>query len=374
MKPFLRSVALLAAVGLFGGCKSDPAGVSPSDTPLKIVPNPAVVTVAQGASKIVTIQVVDSNGNALPATVSAAASTADITVTPDTGFQPVFGPDNVAHANTVNDQYRINVTGNNLAATTITVTSGDLTQTIPVIVTPTELAATLSTTTPALGEPITITAPAGLTFSPFSSNVKITKSTTDTTQVGFVQSSNGTTLTFMPILGEADQGFAVRGIIPSYAPSLNLNLDVPTTFTVGDATTTVKLPGTDALATAPELPVLAKDQIFLMYDKPPFGYTGCAASLGDNCNVYKITVATETKFHVTLNWDNTSDLGAYFLDSNGDLNTSVGFADAAGAPTPGPEEGDIDLPPGTWYMAVLRFTYAGSTADPSYYSVQLTGQ
>jgi hypothetical protein len=371
MKPFLRSVALLAAVGLFGGCKSDPAGVSPSDSPLKIVPNPAVVTVAQGASKIVTIQVVDSNGNALPATVSAAAASADITVAPDTGFQPVFGPDNVAHANTVNDQYRVSVTGNNLAASTITVTSGNLTYTIPVIVTPTELAATLSNATPALGEIVTVTAPAGLTF---AASPKITKSTSDTTQIGFVRSSSGNTLTFVPLIGTADQGFAVRGVIPAYAPSLNLNLDVPTHITVGDATTTVKLAGTDALATAPELPVLAKDQIFLMYDKPPFGYAGCVGFLGDNCNVYKITVTAETKFHVTLNWDNTSDLGAYFLDASGNLDTSVGFADAAGAPTPGPEDGDITLPAGTWYMAVLRFTYAGSTTDPGYYSVQLTGQ
>ena len=367
MKRYLRGVALLAAVGLFAGCKSDPAGVTPSDTPLKIVASPAVVTVPQGSSKIVTIQVVDSNGTALPAQVSAAAASADITVVPDTGYQPVFGPDNIAHANTINAQYRVNVTGNNLAATTISVTSGSLTYTIPVIVTPTELAATLSSATPALGEAVTLTAPAGLTF---AANPTITKSSSDTTQIGFVISSTGTTLTFMPLIG-TDTKFAVRGVIPSYAPSLNLNLDVPTQLTVGDPSTIVKIAGTDALATAPEIAIPATGQTFLMYDKPPFGYAACAAYLGDACNLYKITVATETTFHLTLNWDNTSDLGAYFLDSNGVLDTSVGFADAAGAPTPGPEESDITLPAGTWYMAVLRFTYTGSTTDPSYYSVQI---
>jgi hypothetical protein len=320
-----------------------------------------VVTVAQGASKIVTIQVVDSNGNALPATVTAAATTADITVTPDTGFQPVFGPDNVAHANTVNDQYRVSVTGNNLAATTITVTSGGLTQTIPVIVTPTELAATQAND---LGL-ITLTAPQGLTFGDVA-NVTITKSTTDTATVGGVVSSSGNTLTFLPLEGLTDQSFAVRGVIPSYAPSLLLNLNATTTLTTGT--------NSADLSTAPTLPVPASGTSYTIYGLPPFSYAGCAGSLGDNCDVYKITVTAPTTFHVTLNWDNTSDLGVYFLDSNGNLDTSVGFADAAGAPTPGPEEGDITLPAGTWYMGVLRFTYAGSTSDPTYYSVTLTGQ
>jgi hypothetical protein len=336
-----------------------------------------VVTVAQGASKIVTIQVVDSNGNALPATVSAAATSADITVTPDTGFQPVFGADNVAHANTVNDQYRVSVTGNNLAASTITVTSGDLTYTIPVIVTPTELAATLSTATPAFGEPITLTAPAGLTFSAFDANVKITKSISDTAQVGFVQSSDGTTLTFMPIAGEADQGFAVRGVVPAYAPSLNLNLNVPTHFTVGDVSTAVKLTGTDDIATAPTLPSLAKDQIYLLYDKPPFGWAGCTGDLGDNCNVYKVvTTVAGTKVHVDLDWDNTSDLGVYVLDATGNtVLFSAGNADGNGTGgSAHPEAGDLTFAtPGTYYIGVLRFTYPGSTVDPTYYSLRLTG-
>lgn len=377
MKRYLRGVALLAAVGLFAGCKSDPAGVTPSDAPLKIVASPAVVTVAQGASKVVTIQVVDSNGTALPAQVSAAAASADITVVPDTAFQPVFGSDNVAHANTINAQYRVNVTGNNLAASTITVTSGALTYSIPVIVTPTELAATLSSSTPALGEPITLTAPAGLTFAPFSAKPRITKSTTDTTQVGFVQSSNGTTLTFMPVLGQADQAFAVRGVIPAYAPSLNLSLDVPTHYTVGDATTTVKLAGTEDIATAPTIPPLAKDQVYLIYDKPPFGWAGCTGDLGDNCNVYKIvTTVADTKVHVELDWDNTSDLGVYVLDETGAaVIGSAGFADANGTGgSAHPEAADLTFAtPGTYYLGVLRFTYAGSTVDPTYYSLKVSG-
>ena len=372
MKPVLRSMALLAAVGIFG-CKSDPSGVTPDETPVKIVANPAVLTVAQGASKTVTIAVVDSNGNAIPAEITAVAGSADITVEPDTSAELVYGPDGVPHANTSTRQTRFKVTANNLNAATITVTSGGLTTTLPVVVTPTQLAATLSSTTPALGEPITVTAPAGLTFAP---GATITKSTTDTTTVGIVNSVSGNTLTFVPFIGTADQGFAVRGVIPSYAPTLLVNLDVPATITVGDATTVTKIAGTDALATAPEVPAPAAGQHYLLFDKPPFGYAGagCTGPLGDPCNVYKITVATETTFHVTLNWDNTSDLGVYFLDSNGALNTGVGSADAAGAPTHGPEEGDVTLPAGTWYMAVLRFTYAGSTADPTYYSVQLDGQ
>ena len=134
MKPVLRSMALLAAVGIFG-CKSDPSGVTPDDTPVKIVANPAVLTVAQGASKTVTIAVVDSNGNALPAEITATAGSGDITVVQDTSAELVYGPDGVPHANTSTRETRITVTGVNVNSATITVTSGDLTTTLPVVVT-----------------------------------------------------------------------------------------------------------------------------------------------------------------------------------------------------------------------------------------------
>ncbi len=134
MKPVLRSLALLAAVGVFG-CKSDPSGVTPDDTPVKIVANPAVLTVAQGATKTVTIAVVDSNGNAIPAEISATAGSGDITVTPDTSAELVYGPDGVPHANTSTRETRFTVTGVDVNSTTITVTSGDLTTTLPVVVT-----------------------------------------------------------------------------------------------------------------------------------------------------------------------------------------------------------------------------------------------
>jgi Bacterial pre-peptidase C-terminal domain len=359
MKPVLRSMALLAAVGIFG-CKSDPSGVTPDDTPVKIVANPAVLTVAQGASKTVTIAVVDSNGNAIPAEITAVAGSADITVVPDTSAELVYGPDGVPHTNTSTRAARFTVTANNLNAATITVTSGALTTTLPVVVTPTALAAVQATNEGL----ITLTAPAGLTFAE-ASKVTITKSTTDTATLGSVLSTDGSTLTFLPLEGLTDQPFAVRGVIPSYAPTLLVNLDATTTLTTGT--------NSADLTTAPALPVPASGQSYTIVGVPPFEWAGCVGDLGDNCDVYKITVTAPTTFHVTLNWDNTSDLGIYFFDSSGNLDTSVGAADAAGAPTPGPEEGDITLPAGTWYMGVLRFTYAGSTSDPNYYTVTLTG-
>jgi hypothetical protein len=325
-----------------------------------------VVTVAQGASKIVTIQVVDSNGNALPATVSAAAASADITVTPDTGFQPVFGADNVAHANTVNDQYRVSVTGNNLAASTITVTSGSLTYTIPVIVTPTELSVTPSAVSE-LGL-ITLTAPAGLTFGD-PANVTITKSATDTATVGFAIASTGSTLSFLPFQGLTDQAFAVRGVIPSYAPSLLLSLNATSKLTT-------TAPNSD-ITTAPTLPIPATGASYTVYGIPPFGWSGCAGDLGDNCNVYKVvTTVANTKIHVELDWDNGSDLGLYVLDATGmSVIGSAGFADQHGIdPGAHPEAADLTFAtPGTYYLGVLRFTYTGSEDDPSFYKFTVTG-
>jgi hypothetical protein len=369
-------MALLAAVGIFG-CKSDPSGVTPDNSPAKIVANPAVLTVAQGASKTVTIAVVDSNGNAIPAEITAAAGSADITVTPDTSEELVYGPDGVPHANTSTRSTRFTVTGAGLNATTITVTAGSLTTTLPVVVTPTELAATLSSTSPALGAPVVVTAPAGLTF---ASNATVTRSTSDTNQVGFVTSTNGGTLTFVPFVGTADQPFAVRGVIPSYAPTLLVNLDVPSSnLTVGDATTLTKISGTDALGTAPELAMPGPGLTQFFYDKGPFGFAGCATAtasfgaLGAPCTLYKIVVTDAgTVLHATVNWPSNEDLGLYVLDETGTqaLDSDIGSADAHGGGAAGhPETGDLTFDtPGTYYIAIVNF----SGTDPLYFSVQLT--
>jgi len=119
------------------------------------------------------------------------------------------------------------------------------------------------------------------------------------------------------------------------------------------------------------IPAAGVDTTFI--DAPPFGFGGgCVSDLGDNCNVYKITVAAPTTFHLRLDYDNTSDMGAYFLNSTGTaVDGSVGFADANGVAA-GPEEADITLQAGTYYLAVLRFTY--DATDPGYYQVTLTGQ
>jgi hypothetical protein len=93
--------------------------------------------------------------------------------------------------------------------------------------------------------------------------------------------------------------------------------------------------------------------------------------------VYKVVTTTANqKVNVTLNWNNTSDLGLYVLNSAGAFLSAAGNADAGGTGAGGhPETATLTFATaGTYYLAILRFTYAGSTVDPTWYSLQTIGQ
>jgi hypothetical protein len=152
------AVAVLSAVS---GCASG----DPTDnegTPTAIVSDPDVVFVNQGESEPVVVTVVDEDGQALEAEFTLSNVGAGITVTPDPDFLPVTG------GNPLRRQARFFVQGDQLTAATFRVEALGLTKDIQVTSVPPSLAATFSNAAPALGDTITITAPAGTFFSPTS--------------------------------------------------------------------------------------------------------------------------------------------------------------------------------------------------------------
>ena len=364
MKQWTRLMVLLAVPALVWGCKSDPTVPDTAGVAAKLVASPQTLFVPQGDSAAVSVTVTDVVGNPVPGTFSnGAPGDAGFTVRQDTTQGLIYDASGNLVQKSSPTSVRYIVAANALAASTFTVTSGDLSTTIHVTSVPNDLAATLTAGTSGVANVVTITPPAGLTFSP---TARVTASATDsTTFIGNILSQTATEIVFNPIPGF--QGpITVRGVVPAYAPTLNLNL------TTTAEVTGLKIPGTDALATAPVLAIPAAGVITTFVDAPPFGYSGCTGDLGDNCNIYKITVAAPTSFHIKLDYDNESDMGAYFLDATGTaVDGSVGFADAAGVAA-GPEESDITLQAGTYYLAVLRFTY--DATDPAWYQVTLTGQ
>jgi hypothetical protein len=234
---------------------------------------------------------------------------------------------------------------------------------------PASLPVTASSTTPAGGTDATLTAGAGFAFAP-SATVTIG----GTPQITKSLSADSTVLTFAVTPGSTGAVKVTGGVTFDFPlPAL------PTAVSITAAAPVItKIAGTDALATAPTLnvsPGVATGFI----DAPPFGYTGCAtiSQLGDKCDLYKIvTTADNQKFSVTLTWNNTSDLGLYVLTSAGAFLSAAGNADAGGTGAGGhPETATLTFAtPGTYYLAILRFTYTGSTVDPTWYSLQIVGQ
>jgi hypothetical protein len=158
----------LFALLLVAGCSSDPTsdlrnGVSRVDAA------PSQLFVELGATKTVDITAVDDQGNQISSAYEVTNVGSGITVVRDSSFLPVFINDSTLAVPPEAPVFRYIVTGTAYSTTSFTVGAGGKTVQVPVQVIPQAgIAVTFSSTTPALGDTITITAPAGTTFAPTS--------------------------------------------------------------------------------------------------------------------------------------------------------------------------------------------------------------
>ncbi|MEP7226675.1 MAG: hypothetical protein ABI785_04895 [Gemmatimonadales bacterium] len=194
--------------------------------PERLSADPASLFIDQGATQQITVRAVDAQGNELAAPVTniAVSPAGLVDVSIDSTY--LAGTDTVAPGVIQSTRTRISVVGVARAAGTITVTAAGLTLDIPVRVLPvgTAFDATFSNQAPALGELVTLTAPAGFSF---------TDSSAITVTVGpapIVTGAAGGTLTFLPGPNTAGKA-TVTNVVPSYAPALSL--DFTTVDTIG---------------------------------------------------------------------------------------------------------------------------------------------
>jgi len=172
--------------GMIGAlaCSGDPTGNE--STPTDITANPEVVFVTQGQSQPVIVSVVDEDGQVLQADFGKPTNVGSgIKVTLDTNFQTT------TTGVPIHRQARYFVEGVDLAHSSFTVEALGLTKTIEVFSVPGALNATISNPTPALGDTISITAPAGTFFTDSSL-------LTFGGYPPFVVSRDETTITFIP--------------------------------------------------------------------------------------------------------------------------------------------------------------------------------
>ena len=211
--------ALKARMVLFGAvaalaCYGDPTGNE--GTPTDILAQPKVVYVPQGSTKPVVVTVLDEDGQALQADFTVSNVGPGITVAPDPTFLEV------ASENQIRRQARFNVTAVDLAASSFVVNALGLSDTVLVTSIPAGLAATISDTAPALGDTISITAPAGTFFTAAST-------VTFEGAMPFIVSQDATTIFFIP--APNTNGPAVVSEV-GVASDPDLTFDLPTTTTV----------------------------------------------------------------------------------------------------------------------------------------------
>lgn len=311
MKRYVRgAVLLVAAVGL-ASCSGD--SLDPG-TPARVVADPQIIFVDQGATTTTDIRVIDDLGNALDMPDFAVeVQTADISVTIDSSFRSVFDADGNKVLNPQETNVRLKVTGVGLAKTGVIVSARGVSDTIPVVVNPTAVSATESNTAPAAGDTVTLTMPSTSRLNPTS----VVKTADGTTALVTNVSADGTTISFIPVPGTAGP-LTVTDVSPVYAPTLKLELPTVDTVTVGSYAST----------------------------DPATAHTFALPAVGDSIRIIDAILPTavdyfygiditdpNTKLEITADWngddadldvyDCNADCSAFVLEANGKANTDA---------------------------------------------------
>jgi hypothetical protein len=221
----------LLALLLLAGCSTEPTG-DLRQGPTRINAAPSQLFVQLNESKTVDVSAVDDQGNQISTGYEVTNVGANITVRRDSTFLPIFIDDSTLAVPPEAPIFRFVVTGTGYGPSSFTVSAGGHDVVIPVQVTPVaSIAATFSNTTPALGDTITLTAPAGTSFT----------QTAELTAPGLPDSLN-------PIIVERDpNGASVRFIAPP-----NINGPITITEVVSSSAPTLILnPATSDLLQTP---------------------------------------------------------------------------------------------------------------------------
>ena len=217
MNRFRSGMVPLFALLALAGCSSEPTESLRGDVAL--VASPTQLFIELGRTKAVEIGGVDSQGNPLDLAYEVTATGAGITVRRDSSFLPIFVNDSVLQAPPTGPRFRFIVEGTGYTATTFTVSAGGEDIVVPVQVVPQNgLAATFDNPTPALGELVTLTAPAGITFAD-TANLSLGTDSASLANPITIVSQDATTIVFIPP-PSVNSPITVNGVISASAPDV----------------------------------------------------------------------------------------------------------------------------------------------------------
>jgi len=205
-------LALLVAVG----CSGDPLDNGRGDT-ARIDAAPTQLFLELGESKSVDVSAVDDQGNQISSVYEVTATDPGITVRRDSTFLPQYGNDSTLTVPPEATVFRFVVTATGYGSASFTVSANGKDVTVPVHVgAQNNLDAQISNLNPALNEPVTITAPAGITFSPTS---QVTLSDETAVQPFTVSvAADGSSITFLPAPNIIDQALIVTDVVSASSP------------------------------------------------------------------------------------------------------------------------------------------------------------
>ncbi|MDP3911697.1 MAG: hypothetical protein Q8Q14_15030 [Gemmatimonadales bacterium] len=334
------ALGAIAVLTMAGGCAGDP--LSDFDgNPAAIVKNFTYLQLAEGTSIAVTASVVDGRATPLVDPVTFTACTSAITVVPDPDYDPVPATSSGAIVTAVTPD-----------ASCVVVQGGGLDDTIDVAVLPVGFTGAASTTTPQVGELFTLSSTALLKFDPASSNVDFGGGI-----LGEVVSRTADELTVRVPQPDATQPatITVTDVDVTYVPGLRVDLATVAAFDVENPHDPNDGPNP---AVAIAIPATTADTTVL-YD----GF-----KTGEADNFYSITLSGSTTFTVTLGWPTGADLDILYTNSAGAC--CVGNFDGAGASNP--EQSQVTLAAGTYYLWINNFDDHGEPAH--LYKITVTRQ
>lgn len=347
---FLTSGSLLA-------CNGDPTSSIRDDNPPQILSDPAVIFLQQGGQSVaMTVELVDAQGNQLPADFDATPGGPQATVVRDTTFLQTTNGTNL------NNSERFVVTSGAAGQTAITVTAGGATLDVPVNVLPTSLPAVFSSATPASDEIVNLSAP-GYVFLA-GTTVVVGADTAITLDLA----TDGSSVNFLPVPGSSGT-VTVSGVAIGFMPTTPLTIPSETDLTVGAL---AALPGSDAPGTAPVLATPTSGNTSALFDTGSFASAVCGqANDGFPCQLYKFNVPADGDYNAEIDWSNLTDLGLYVLSADGTTDTGQACDQFGNQDDPnnipgGTEACTVTLTAGDYQLAVVNFgPFYGPPPDPA---------
>jgi hypothetical protein len=218
MNRFRSGMVPLFALLALAACNSEPTEDIRGDIS-QLVASPTQLFIEVGETKTVTVGAVDQQGNPLDFNYEVTSTGAGITVERDLSYLPIFVDDSTLQAPATGPQFQFVVEGTAYTTTSFTVSAGGEDVVIPVQVIPQAgLAATFDDDTVDLGQVVTLTAPAGVTFADTATLSLGTDSASLANPITIL-TQDASTITFIPP-PSVNSPVTVNGVISGSTPDL----------------------------------------------------------------------------------------------------------------------------------------------------------